>query len=98
MKITFNAFSFLQEKLKAQNREYANVVLEVPDGTVVEGLLNHMGLERKDVEGVFVNGLIRPFQEILRDGDRVAAVPPGTPGPYRVLLGIVNKREGIDPE
>ena len=96
MKITFNAFSFLQKKLKQQNREYANVLLDLPEGTTIRGLLKHIGLERTDVEGVFVNGLIRTFEEVIKDGDRVAAIPPGTPGPYRVLLGIVKKKEGSD--
>jgi molybdopterin converting factor small subunit len=90
--ITFNAFSFLQKKLKQQNREYANVLLEVPVGSTVRDILKQVGLRTMDVEGVFVNGIIRSFEEVIKDGDRVAAVPPGTPGPYRVLLGIVKKK------
>jgi sulfur carrier protein ThiS len=90
--ITFNAFSFLQKKLKQQNRKYANVLLEVPEGATVKDLLKQVGLRTADVEGVFVNGIIRSFEEVIKDDDRVAAVPPGTPGPYRVLLGIAKKK------
>ncbi|HEX3032974.1 MAG TPA: MoaD/ThiS family protein [Bacillota bacterium] len=43
------------------------------------------------IEAVFVNGLIQPLDEgQIKAGDRIAFVPPGTPGPYRVFLGMVN--------
>ena len=32
------------------------------------------------------------FDTIIQDNDRVALIPPGTPGPYRVLLGFKNKK------
>ena len=47
-----------------------------------------LGLERRDVEAVFVNGKVVPASSVLRDGDRVAFVPPGLPGPHRYLLGL----------
>jgi molybdopterin converting factor small subunit len=53
-----------------------------------------MQLTRKDVEVVFVNGRVQPIDTVLRDQDRVAFVPHGTPGPYRVLLGFKNKDNG----
>jgi len=41
------------------------------------------------IEAVFVNGLAGPLESsMVKPGDRVAFLPPGTPGPYRVLLGI----------
>jgi len=51
MKITFNAFSFLQKILNAQNREYANVILELPEMATVKDVLTFNGLEAADVEG-----------------------------------------------
>ena len=89
--ITLNAFSFLQKKLKAQGRPYANVSMDVADGTTAVDLLTMMGLEPEDVEAVFVNGRVVSFDTIIKDGDRVGLVPPGTPGPYRVMLGIVQR-------
>lgn len=86
--ILFNAFSFLQKKLKEQNRPYANASIGVAEGTTVTDLINDVGLEVQEIEAVFVNGSVTSFDTILHDGDRLALVPPGTPGPYRVLLGM----------
>jgi len=86
--ISFNAFSFLQKKLKTQNRPYSNASVEIADGDTVADLIQFVGLGQNDVEAVFVNGLVQPIDTLLQEGDRVAMVPPGTPGPYRVLLGI----------
>lgn len=89
--ITFNAFSFLQKKLKQKNLPFTNVSLTISDGTTVEMLMHQMQLTPVDVEVVFVNGRVQPLSTILSDQDRVAFVPHGTPGPYRVLLGFKNK-------
>ncbi len=90
--IEFNAFSFLQKKLKAMNYGYSNVRIQVPEGHTVRQLIADMGLDARDVEGVFINGKIHHMDSALRDRDRVAIFPPGTPGPYRLLLGILKKR------
>lgn len=90
--ITFNAFSFLQKKLAQINLPCKEVTLSIPDGTTAEMLMNQMQLTREDVEVVFVNGRVQPLSTILMDQDRVAFVPHGTPGPYRVLLGFKNKQ------
>ncbi len=50
------------------------------------------GLPTDRIEAVFRNGVIQPLDEMIYPGDRVAFVPPGTPGPYRVLLGMVKGR------
>jgi molybdopterin converting factor small subunit len=75
------------------NASYSNVSIKVPEGHTVRELIDDMGLDIQDVEGVFINGKIHHIDSVLRDGDRVAIFPPGTPGPYRLLLGIVNKGE-----
>lgn len=42
------------------------------------------------IEAVFINGLAFSLEDgRVKPGDRVAFVPPGTPGPYRALLGMV---------
>jgi sulfur carrier protein ThiS len=89
--VLFNAFSFLQEKLKALGRPYANVPVKLVDESTVADLVTAVGLEIADVEAALVNGSVQPFDTVLNDGDRVALVPPGTPGPYRVLLGMVGE-------
>lgn len=92
--IMFNAFSFLQKKLQQKNLPFTNVSLSIPDGTTAEMLVHQMQLTCEDVEVVFVNGRVQPFSTVLKDQDRVAFVPQGTPGPYRVLLGFKNRHHG----
>ena len=91
-KIIFNAFSFLQPKLKKKNRGYCNVNMQISAGTTARDLIEEVGLEPQDVEGVFINGRIKPLDSVLKDGDRVAMVPPGTPGPYRAMLGMIGNK------
>lgn len=62
--------------------------MNIAEGTSAAGLLEQLGLERDAVEAVFINGRAAGFDDPLRDGDRVALLPPGTPGPHRVLLRI----------
>jgi sulfur carrier protein ThiS len=90
--ILFNAFSFLQKKLKDNNHPYANVSMDISEETTVAGLLTNLGLAEKDVEAAFVNGTVVPFDTVLEDADRVALIPPGTPGPYRVMLAMVQRK------
>lgn len=95
--ITFNAFSFLQKKLKEKNIEYSNVQLKINHDISATNLITLVQLNPEEVEVVFINGKVAPFNTILKDGDRVALVPPGTPGPYRVFLGFKNKDNQSKP-
>ena len=88
--ITFNAYSFLQTKLGQKKIEYSNVKMRVNQGTRAQDLIRQVQLSPEDVEVVFINGKVVPFDTIIRDNDRVTLLPPGTPGPYRVLLGFKN--------
>ena len=55
-------------------------------------LLQLLEVDRHRVEVVFVNHLAGPVEGTrIRPGDRIALVPPGVPGPHRVLLGFKNK-------
>ncbi len=89
--IIFNAFSFLQKKLKEKGIEYANVSMTIDEGTRAIDVIGLVDLTPEEVEVVFINGKVGPMDTILKDKDRVALIPPGTPGPYRVLLGFKNK-------
>jgi sulfur carrier protein ThiS len=90
--ITFNAFSFLQKRLKEKHIEYSNVTMKLEPGITAKDLIQQVQLSPEDIEVVFINGKVAPIDTILQDKDRVALVPPGTPGPYRVLLGFKNKK------
>jgi len=91
--ITFNAFSFLQKKLKKKHIDYSNVTMTLKQGTRAKDLILQVQLAPEDVEVVFINGKVAPVDTIILDKDRVALIPPGTPGPYRVLLGFKNKKD-----
>jgi len=88
MHIVLNAFSFLREKLKQKGIPYIDSRWEIEDKTSVDGLIDSLGLEQKDVEAVFVNHTVVPKKTLLYEGDRVALLPPGTPGSYRLLSGL----------
>ena len=57
-----------------------------------EGLLALLDIPLRGVEVIFVNRkAIAADCAVIRPGDRVALVPPGVPGPHRVLLGFKNR-------
>ncbi len=96
IKITFNAFSFLKEKLKKQNISSSNNIMEVPKDYTCNQLIDTLGYKDGEVEYVFINHKVSTKETILKDGDRVALVPPGTPGPYRIFFGV-KKLGGLNP-
>lgn len=57
-------------------------------------LSERLGIEREDIEVIFVNGFVYEPGHIIQPGDRVAFLPPGCPGPYRVALGFYGKNKG----
>jgi len=93
IKITFNAFSFLRENLKKQNIPYVNHIMELPENYTPNELIKDLNYRDDAVEFVFINGKVLPQNTPLKDGDRIALVPPGTPGSYRLILGA-KKIEG----
>ena len=92
--ITFNAFSFLRKKLKKQGfTDYVNAKFAIENECSLNHLIeNILHLKEGDVEAVFLNGKVVDKNTIIKNGDRVALVPPGTPGSYRLQLGM-KKRE-----
>lgn len=86
--ILFNAFSFIQKKMKKNGFEYKNANLTIPENQTVIDLIHTLKLKKDDVEAVFINGKANSFGHIIQDNDRVGLIPPGTPGPHRLLLGI----------
>ena len=67
-------------------------VFEIDNKVTCSELLDHLGIARDQVEAIMVNGKVLSFDKTISPGDRVALVPPGTPGPYRVLLGFVERK------
>jgi len=50
-----------------------------------------LGIPPEEIEGVFLNGQVRNLYDQVVPGDRIAFFPHGTPGPYRVFLGVVRE-------
>ncbi len=93
MNITFNAFSFARSELKKKGIECVNVPRELKDDMSAQDFIDELGFEEGKIEAVFINGTVLPKSTILKDGDRVALLPPGTPGSYRLILGIKDMGE-----
>jgi len=96
MTINFNAFSFARRTLHQRGIECVNVDREIKEGMSVQDFIDELGLDNGAIEAAFVNGTVRSKETVLHEGDRVALLPPGTPGSYRLILGI--KQQGEAPE
>ena len=56
-------------------------------------LAKKLDIPDKDIEIIFINGLAQSLDDLIHPGDRVAFVPPGCPGPYRIHLGFYPKHQ-----
>jgi hypothetical protein len=86
--IELRGFMWLTELFRERN--WSNPChLRLAEKMTGEELLTMLDIPGEKVEGIFVNGHVSPVHlALIKPGDRVALLPPGTPGPYRVLLGI----------
>ena len=73
-----------------QERNLPSVVeIDVQEeGVTARQLALDLELPVDDIEGVFCNHVVYSLEHRIKPGDRVAFVPPGTPGPHRFLLGL----------
>lgn len=67
------------------------LTVDIGEETSAYKLAYKLNVPPERVEIVFVNGKANTLDCLIKPGDRVAFVPPGTPGPYRVLLGFMKK-------
>lgn len=88
MHIILNAFSFLREKFTQKGIPYLDAPWVVDEKTRIVDLIDALGLEQKEVEAVFLNNTVVPKETELHENDRVALLPPGTPGSFRLLSGL----------
>lgn len=88
MQIIVNAFSFLRATIAQKGFGYLNAPITLHEGSSIDDLIAYLGLEPHAVEAAFLNYKVVPKQTRLHEGDRVGLVPPGTPGSYRLILGL----------
>ncbi len=63
--------------------------MELPvEGMSARAIALELDLPVERIEGVFVNHTVRALDHTVMPGDRIAFVPPGTPGPHRYFLGL----------
>lgn len=63
--------------------------VDIPtQGLIAARLAEMLDLPLGRIEGVFVNHRVYGLDHLVMPGDAVAFVPPGTPGPHRVFLGL----------
>jgi hypothetical protein len=56
-------------------------------------LREELQISKEDVEAVFINRKIMHQSILLKPGDRVAFVPPGTPSIHRFNLGFYDVKD-----
>lgn len=90
--VEVRAFMDLVAVFKQRNW-FIPLLVSVKDELTGYQLLEMLNISLEKVEVVFVNGkAFIPGEVLIHPGDRVALVPPGTPGPYRVLMGFVKNK------
>lgn len=86
--VSVRMFSILREG-RAERGLPVELSLPVPDaGRTAREIADELGLNHDDIEGVFVNHVVRGLAHVVLPGDRIAFVPKGTPGPHRFFLGL----------
>lgn len=73
------------------------LLVDLPGETTAAALAEKLDIPPGKIEIIFVNGCARNINHPVGPGDRVAFVPPGTPGPYRVILGFMQNRQTQGP-
>ena len=86
--VSIRIFGFLRRYMDEQGLPYA-LERAIPEGgRSAHDLARELSLPPEKIEAVFCNGRVINIYDSVGPGDRVAFFPFGTPGPYRVFLGM----------
>jgi sulfur carrier protein ThiS len=66
--------------------------VEISENMTAKDLALQLDIPVDEIEAVFVNGSAQLIDCTVKSGDRIAFVPPGTPGPYRLMLGLAQRQ------
>ncbi|KUK37075.1 MAG: ThiamineS protein [Thermacetogenium phaeum] len=91
-RIELRGFANLYKIFRERNWSYPHR-MEVNEGCTLRDLLHLIDINIDEVEAILVNGKVQTLDYKIRDRDRIALIPPGTPGPYRMLLGFLKTRD-----
>jgi len=92
--VSIRIFGFLRRYMDTQGLSYAFDKDIDPKGETAYNIAVELHIPPKEIEAVFVNGSVKNIYDYVSPGDRVAFLPYGTPGPYRVFLGMA--RENVE--
>ena len=91
--IKFSAFSFLKQQLNDKGIDCSTSPLQITEGITLYQLLEQVGLRDEEVEAIFVNHRIMSKDTKLKEGDKIALVPPGgIPGHVAAYVGKNNSQ------
>jgi hypothetical protein len=89
--IHIGVFGFLRRHMDKQGLPYNVQKAIVRRGESAYDIARGLQIPPKEVEAVFLNGKVINIYDHVFPGDRVAFFPYGTPGPYRVFLGMARE-------
>jgi len=70
------------------------LILDLEEPISGVDLANQLNIPLEDIEVIFINGFVESVEAMIHPGDRMAFLPPGCPGPYRIALGFYGKNQG----
>lgn len=87
-------FGFLQAYMDNQGLPCVFEKEIAQEGRTAYDIACDFRIPPEEIEGVFLNGCVKNIYDLVFPGDRLAFFPKGTPGPYRVFLGMA--RENVE--
>ena len=91
--ISIRIFGSLRQYIEDQGLDPSfEMEIEAKETSALD-LAKEIMIPPEKVEAVFRNGRIINIYDPVFPGDRVAFCPYGTPGPYRVFLGMARENE-----
>ncbi len=77
-------------------KKYGSMPFYIDQDKPITGfdLATRLEIAHQEIEVIFVNGFVQALDFVIQPGDRVAFLPPGCPGPYRIALGFYGKNQG----
>lgn len=90
--IEVRGFLHLHAFLKKNHGELP-LTLELRNSITGGELAEKLNISHSEIEVIFVNGFVQDLDYTINPGDRVAFLPPGCPGPYRIALGFYSKNQ-----
>jgi len=89
--VNISLFGFLRRYMDEQGLAYTLEREITREGETAFDIAMGLSIPPEKIEAVFCNGRVINIYDPVFPGDRVAFFPFGTPGPYRVFLGIARE-------